>query len=68
MLIPYVPIKLAVIGAHPPLEEIIVGPTPHMELACMAVGDWLNHEGISKWGLHNIPWTVRSSRIPYQNW
>jgi hypothetical protein len=68
MLIPYVPIKLAVVRGHLPLKEIVVGPTPHMRLAQQAVAEWLDRKGMCEWGLHNIPWTIRNSKIPYRNW
>ena len=36
MLIPYIPITLAPTGAYLPIQEVVVGPTPHMKLALMA--------------------------------
>jgi hypothetical protein len=55
MLIPYIPIKLAMIGPHIPTNEIIVGPTPHMDLAIRSVADWLGSKDISRPQPHNIP-------------
>lgn len=60
MLIPYVPIKLTGFGSHIPIKEIIVGPTPHMKLAQMAVWGWLESKDIS-------PVDVLNSRIPYRD-
>ncbi len=68
MLIPYIPIKLAMIGSHIPIREIIVGPTPHMNLALVAAGDWLTYKGIWEWDLHNMDWSVGNSKVPYRNW
>jgi hypothetical protein len=68
-LIPYIAIKLAMIGSHIPIKEIIVGPTPHMKLALVAVGDRLAYKGIWEWDLHNnMDWTVGNSRVPYRDW
>jgi hypothetical protein len=61
MLIPYVPIKLTVIGSHVPIRGIIVGPTPHMQLAQSALGDWLTSKNM-------FVWTVGNSRVPYRDW
>ena len=64
MLVPYVEIKLADMGLHVPLQEIVVGPTPHKELAAMAVGDWLTSKGLWDW-LTSKGLTIGNSRIPY---
>jgi hypothetical protein len=61
MLIPYIASDLAAVGSQIPVKDIVVGPTPHMELACMAVGDWVNAKG-----MHDC--TVRKSKVPYRNW
>jgi hypothetical protein len=36
MLIPYLPIKLTLDSPYLPIRDLVVGPTPHMELAVMA--------------------------------
>jgi hypothetical protein len=69
MLIPYVPIQLATTGSYMPIQEIIVGPTPHMDLVCRALGDWLMSQEIAEGAIqHNRGWAIRKSQVPYRDW
>jgi hypothetical protein len=66
-LIPYILITLTRIDPSLPIGGVVVGPTPHRELARRAVELWL----VPKTG--SDPMTrqlvqVRNSRISYQNW
>jgi hypothetical protein len=67
MLIPYVPIALTRIDPYLPIRKVVVGPTPHRELARRAVALWLG----PKTGRDLItrqPVETCDSRIPYRNW
>jgi hypothetical protein len=61
MLIPYVPIILSPEQSPFPAEEIIVGPTPHTDLATSSLCSYLSNKCLSKW-------KVRSSTVPYRDW
>ena len=60
MLTPYFVINLGVGGASLPIEEVVVGPTPHMGLAMSAVSSFL--------GTHDIVFSVTPSKIPFRGW
>ena len=59
-LVPYLEIDLCDEGEHVKVKEVVVGPTPHMELAMKACELFLRqHKAESK---------VTASVIPYCNW
>jgi hypothetical protein len=71
MLIPYIPITLAPRGAYLPIPDLVVGPTPHMELALMAAGVLLSPklEPVTlQVPMTRQPMHIRNSVIPYRNW
>jgi hypothetical protein len=71
MLIPYIPITLAPSGASLPIQEVVVGPTPHMELARTAASVLLGPqlERLTRVGLKSrYLEQIRPSRVPYRNW
>ena len=59
MLIPYLPIQLRDSTNQFPVDEVIVGPTSHQNLATIAVTGLLNRAGIKHWNVTN-------SKIPYR--
>ena len=61
MLIPYYQHRFPGNGGHAPVEELIVGPTPHPELAREAAQSLLGTYGLRR------P-IVKSSSIPYRTW
>jgi Protein of unknown function (DUF2971) len=71
MLIPYLPITLAPMGGPLPIQEVVVGPTPHMDLAAIAAGVLLGRklELVTRTGLKpRYPEQIRPSGVPYRNW
>ena len=60
MLIPYVPVNLTAVRPQIPIQEIVVGPTPHPDLAMKAVGVLLASQSIQDC-------TIRHSSIPYRD-
>jgi hypothetical protein len=61
MLTPYFVVNLTTSNTTQlPIKEIIVGPTPHVELSASSVADFLF--------ANNIPINVRPSRIPFRGW
>jgi Protein of unknown function (DUF2971) len=62
MLTPYLVIKLADNHRSLPIREIVVGPTPHMDLASDSVVHFLLSSGVEE-GL-----AVYNSRIPFRQW
>jgi hypothetical protein len=69
MLIPYLPITLALSSAALPIQDLVVGPTPHMELAMMAAGVLLGPKlepGPISAPMPRQPAEIRSSRVPYR--
>ncbi len=71
MLIPYISITLAPVGAYLPIQDVVVGPTPHMDLAIRAVGILLELklEPVAlQVPMTRQPARIRNSRIPYRNW
>jgi hypothetical protein len=61
MLIPYLKVKLADDNNNIPIREIVVGPTPHKDLALLAAKLF----NVSK--KHLAP-EIRSSDVPYRSW
>jgi hypothetical protein len=79
MLIPYIPITLAPSDAYLPIRDVVIGPTPHMELAVKAAGILLNpllepmteeERARQPFRIANLglPVCIRGSQIPYRNW
>jgi hypothetical protein len=69
MLIPYIPIALALDGPYLPIQDLVVGPTPHMELARIAAGALLEPklEPVPlQVPMSRQPAQIRNSRIPYR--
>jgi hypothetical protein len=60
-LIPYYRVPIAHADRRLELDEVVVGPTPHIEQSCGAVGSFL----VSR-ELTDVP--VNPSAIPYRNW
>jgi hypothetical protein len=60
MLVPYYTHRFSK-KAPVPIEEIVIGPTPHYVLARDATRSLLSDHG-------SPSSTVRSSLIPYRNW
>jgi Protein of unknown function (DUF2971) len=67
MLIPYVPIALTCLASSLPIRKVVVGPTPHKELARWAVGLWLGPKTGSD-PVTRQPVQVCNSVVPYRNW
>lgn len=61
MLVPYLIVKLADEPNNLPIREIVVGPTPHPELASDSVAGFLMSRGIAGFN-------VNASRIPFRQW
>ena len=61
MLIPYYRVPLARIDQLPKIDEVVVGPTPHIEQSCVAVRNFLVRQKFE-----NVP--VEPSAVPYRNW
>lgn len=61
MLTPYFVLNLAVGGANLPIREVVVGPTPHMNLASSSVSSILSANKITGG-------SVMPSSIPYRGW
>jgi hypothetical protein len=60
-LVPYICLPWRRSAAEPVISEIVVGPTPHMKIACEAVTMLLRSL--------SVPCeSVRESRIPFRNW
>ena len=71
MLIPYLPFALAPIDPYLPLRDVVVGPTPHMELAIRAAGVLLDPvlEPMTLGDpMARQPAQIRNSRVPYRHW
>jgi hypothetical protein len=71
VLIPYIPFALAPIDPYLPIRDVVVGPTPHMELAVRAAGVLLDpvlEPMILGDPTARQPAQIRNSRIPYRNW
>jgi len=71
MLIPYIPFALAPTDPYLPIRDVVVGPTPHMELAVRATGILLDpvlEPMILGEPMARQPAQIRNSRIPYRNW
>jgi hypothetical protein len=71
MLIPYLPITLAPPSGSVPIAEIVVGPTPHRELALTAVGVLFDPQRELEPLYSPIlrqPAQFRISRVPYRPW
>jgi hypothetical protein len=62
MIIPF--FKFELVGSYGQFEiaEVIVGPTPHVELATGAVASLLNSHGVAG------EWGVRPCTAPYRTW
>jgi len=67
MLIPYVPIALTCLASSLPIRRVVVGPTPHKELARWAVGLWLCPK-VGSDPVTRQPVQVCNSVVPYRNW
>jgi len=69
MLIPYLPITLAPRGAYLPIQELVVGPTPNMELVMVVAGVLLGPK-LESVPLHvpmpRQPALIRNSQVPYR--
>jgi hypothetical protein len=61
MLIPYHGHSFPAKAGGVPIEELVIGPTPHAELARDAAEALLSSHGLAKT-------TLRSSSIPYRTW
>jgi len=61
VIIPYFRFNLVTKSNEWPIKEVIVGPTPHKDLAREAVAQLLSSKGIAGFA-------VRNSTIPYRNW
>lgn len=61
MLIPYVSILLSADSSSLPIKEVVVGPTPHMDLAMNALSSYLSSRRLSQW-------SVKRSQVPYRAW
>lgn len=61
MLTPYFILRLAAGGAGPPIREVVVGPTPHMELSISSAASFLGANNLSGFG-------VSRSDIPFRGW
>jgi hypothetical protein len=59
-LVPYIEFKLATLSSPLPLSSVIVGPTPHVNLASDAISRCLSGHGASP--------GVYPSVIPYRTW
>jgi hypothetical protein len=71
MLIPYIPIALAPDGPYLPIQDLVVGPTPYMELAVRAAGVLLEPvlEPVPlQVPMPRQPAQIRNSRVPYRPW
>jgi hypothetical protein len=67
MLIPYVPIALTRIDPYLPIRKVMVGPTPHRELARRAVELWLCPKTGSD-PMTRQPVQICNSVVPYRDW
>ena len=63
VLTPYFRLGLASPDGCIPLSKVIVGPTPHMELALQSTRDFLASKGVTI-----APDRVVPSEIPYRSW
>jgi hypothetical protein len=61
MLIPYYRVPISFSDQKVRLDEVVVGPTPHVEEARLAVWGFLVRQE-----LEEVP--VNSSAVPYRNW
>jgi hypothetical protein len=61
MLVPYFEHRLADPDQPLPIEEIVIGPTPHPRLAVEAVNDLFASQGLGKA-------RVQNSTVPYRSW
>jgi hypothetical protein len=66
MLIPYLPIALTGLDPALPIRQVVVGPTPHKELARWAVTLRLCPKSGAP--VMRQPVEVCNSVVPYQNW
>jgi hypothetical protein len=62
MLVPYVPIQLTASSARSPLVEVIVGPTPHVELSASSM------TGFLRGAVPRQNVQVSRSATPYRSW
>ena len=60
-LVPYLKHSLAADAGPVPIEELVIGPTPHLDLALDATRALLSSRGLTSTG-------VRPSSIPYRTW
>jgi hypothetical protein len=60
-LIPYYRVSIADSDQALKLDEVVIGPTPHIEQSCVAVRGFLVSQG-----LEQVP--VNPSAVPYRNW
>jgi hypothetical protein len=60
MIIPYTEVKLTNNHNKLPIAEIIVGPTPHMDLSIISLRHFLESEKIRS--------NVKPSKVPYRAW
>jgi hypothetical protein len=71
MLIPYIPVTLAPSDAYLPIQDVVVGPTPHMDLAVRAAGVLLGPKlepMTLQAPMARQPAQIRNSQILYRNW
>jgi hypothetical protein len=61
MLIPYYRVPIGHSDQPLKLDEVVVGPTPHIEQSCRAVQSFLVSQELEK-----VP--VEPSAVPYRNW
>lgn len=61
MLIPYYGVRVAHADRPLDIDEVVVGPTPHIEQSCGAIGSFLVSQELG-----DVP--VNPSEIPYRNW
>jgi hypothetical protein len=64
MIIPYIEFSLADENNKIDFEEIIIGPTPHLELSKMSTQLLLVKSGFDE----NDSKKVKISKIPYRDW
>lgn len=61
MLIPYFEHRLAKTASSLPLKDLVVGPTPHPQLAIQSAQSLLERHGQGR--IH-----IRNSKVPYRGW
>ena len=60
-LIPYYRMPIADSDQALKLDEVVIGPTPHIEQSCVAVRGFLVSQGLEQV-------SVNPSAVPYRNW